>query len=138
MIALLGAIASLVSVLATGTIALLTLRQASVNSRAQRSQQYLFSILPRRLDALESTWRMIFELEAGIKLSQDRLSQLVEFSIWLPAKLRDELIRSAARPDTITTERVSVIRDELLKSSGAPLIDVLQAKLLDVSPDSQS
>lgn len=135
MVALFGAIAGLVSVVATGTIAILTLRQTGAESRAQRSQQYLFSILPRRLDALESTWRMIFELEAGMQLSQDRISQLVEFSIWLPVKVRDELIRSVARPDRITTERVSAIRDELLESSGAQLIDVLQARLLDVSPD---
>lgn len=138
MLALLAAIASLASVLVTGGIAFLTLRQTGAESRAQRSQQYLFSILPRRLNAIENTWRMIFELEAGMQLSSDRISQLVECSIWLPAKARDELVRSAARPDTITTERVKAIRDELLKSSGAPLIDALQAKLISLSPDSQS
>src|SRR5690242_3105670 len=91
-VALIGAITSCISVIVAGSIAVLTLRQSRVESKSERAHRYTLEILPRRLDALESTWRMIFELEAGVSLSQDRIDQLIQTSIWLPSHIRDSLI----------------------------------------------
>lgn len=131
MLSTVAAITSLASVVITGTIAVLTLRQAHSESRNQRSQQYLLAILPRRLDALESTWRMVFDLEVGESLSQARIGELVKHSVWLPDLIRDELIGLFAHPDQITSQGVSQMRRKLLEASGTHQIDALRVSLVD-------
>jgi hypothetical protein len=132
MVSILAAITSLVSVITAGLVAVFSLRQTRSESRSQRSQQYLISILPRRLDALENTWRMVFDLEAGESLTSTRISQLVQYSIWLPESIRDQLIGLFSHPDQITNDQVSRVRNELLLSSGAQQIDILRANLVEV------
>lgn len=131
---LLGALTGLVSVIVTGLVAFLTLQRAHKDASSRRSHEFLLAILPRRLNAFENTWRMIFELESGTLLTPEYTKQLVEVSIWLPRDLRDELITVIAHPDKLTAPRVSSIRRQLEDSSGAAQIDALQSKLIEVPP----
>ena len=136
-LSLLSAITALASVIVTGSIAVFTLQRSHKEANSQRRQQYLLAILPRRLDALENTWRMTYELESGMQLTQERSSQLVDASIWLPRDLKDELITVIAHPDKLATQRLSSIRRQLEDASGAPHIDALQSTLIEV-PSSNS
>jgi hypothetical protein len=138
MLILIGAVTGLASVVITGAIAVLTLYQAHSESKSQRSQQYLLTILPRRLDALESIWRMVYELEAGESPSQMTISQLIEHSIWLPDVMRDEVIGLFVHPEEITKQDISGIRRKLLEASGSNQIDSLRSSLMDISiPDAK-
>jgi len=116
----------------TGLVAILSLRQAHAESNSQRSHEFLLTILPRQLDALESAWRMIFELESGMTLDQEHINLIVEASIWLPRDLRNEIISLITHPEELSAQRVSDIRRRLEDSSGAPKIDALRSVLIEV------
>jgi hypothetical protein len=120
----------LMSVLATGFIAFVTLRRSSSAADRQHSQEFLLAVLPRRLDAIESIWRTLFQLESGAELTQELTDQVVRASIWLPGDLRRELIGLMVRPDAITSAEISSLRKQLEMSSGATQIDALQLALI--------
>jgi len=80
---------------------------------------------------------MTYELESGMQLTQERSSQLVDASIWLPRDLKDELVTVIAHPDKLAAQRLSDIRRQLEVASGAPQIDALQSTLIEV-PSSNS
>jgi hypothetical protein len=127
---LLSGLVSLVSVAVTGLIAVLTLRRTYKESVNQRSHQFLLAVLPRRLDALENTWRMIFELESGTPLTPEGTNQLVAASIWLPKSVKEEVIKAVTHPSKMTAQQVSDIRNKLEYLSGVPQIDALQESLI--------
>ena len=77
-VAVLGAIASLVAVLVSGTVALVTLRSSQREAAATRSQEFLMALLPRRVEAFEEVWRALYLAEGGSPLSEQQRDRVVE------------------------------------------------------------
>src|SRR5262245_4901233 len=92
------AAAGLASVLASGVIAVLSLRQSRHEHSTRLSHEFLLAALPRRLDAFEKTWRVLYDLESGQRLPPDRIAELVECSIWLPSDIVGSVIPLIAEP----------------------------------------
>lgn len=129
---IISAITALVSVLLSGTITAITLRRTRRESEDRRRHEYLMGILPRRLDALEMAWQLVFSREAGEELSDDAVSKLVSHSIWLPSGLRQSVTAIATDPTTLpNADQVHTLRLQLSQASGAAALDQLQSHLVE-------
>lgn len=129
--ALLGSITSLVSVIVSGAIALFTIRHAAAESRLRRVQEFALAVLPRRLDAIQTSWALLFDLESGKAIDPARANSFVEASVWLPEKIRSGLTELLANPDAVTAERSAELRDDLEEASGSPLIGISHVSLAE-------
>ena len=128
-VAVLGAIASLVAVLVSGTVALVTLRSSQREAAATRSQEFLMALLPRRVEAFEEVWRALYLAEGGSPLSEQQRDRVVERSLWLPEKAGKQVLSLLAQeglPDSDDTRRV---RDALKESSGSTALESIQSMI---------
>jgi hypothetical protein len=49
-------------------------------------------LVPRRLQAIETLWLQLYEIERGVPLEDARLAQIISAAMWMPPSLRDKFI----------------------------------------------
>ena len=112
-----AAVTGLVAVVSSFFVAVISMRQADHARRSAEDHEIVLSLQPRRLDALEAAWYVVYEAEAGGPIPDADLRRLIELSIWLPKKIRDGVLRVAAAPATAPDD-FSQIRQLLVTASG--------------------
>lgn len=123
---MIAAVTSLVSVLISGTVAILTVRHAASESKRRRVQEFALAVMPRRLESIQMAWLLLFELEASREVPRARADRFIESSIWLPRELRSRLIEVLTRPSILTDEVSGSLRAGLEAASGAILLQQSQ------------
>lgn len=103
-------------------VALATMRGARRDSERAQHLQYALSLVPRRLDAFERAWNLLFTLEARGQLTDNEIEAIVGTTLWMPPILRDELLHLLSRDSTPPGEILRV-RAILIAASGAHEID---------------
>jgi hypothetical protein len=111
-------VTALVSVLASFVVAIFSLWTGTRDKKVAREHEFALSLLPRRLDAFETAWRALYELEQDGEVSETDLNLLIAGSLWLPEEVRDSTVRIAATKNPDSAE-LSRLRKQLAVKSGS-------------------
>lgn len=121
-----GIVAALTSTL----LAFYSIKQTTIDKRDSRAHSLAEQILPRRLDAYETVWARLFELEHSGSLSDQAADQLVAVSVWLPENLRNNLLGLAVSHTTaIDKNQLSEVRHLLLADRVVTNLDIVTTRL---------
>jgi hypothetical protein len=65
------------------------LRNQLADNASNRRHQILLSIITKRQQAIEDTWKLLFILERQGELNEKELDIYIRSLMWLPSNLRD-------------------------------------------------
>lgn len=126
----LGAVTVLISVLMSGLLAWLTLRHSRKESDVRRSHELYLAFLPRRIDAFEKVWKILYDIEASGTLEPQQVDYVVESSLWLPPEVRSVVLQVVIDPQIADAAQLKHARDCIERMSGATRIQEVQAQSL--------
>ncbi|NUK57931.1 hypothetical protein [Streptomyces lunaelactis] len=110
-------------------IARLSLKSQQQQNRDMRAHEELMLLVPRRLQAIETLWLQLYEIERGVPLEDARLAQIISAAMWLPPPLRDQFTNLLVakvydRPEAIVEdEDFLTLREGLLAAAHVSQID---------------
>ncbi|WP_018333418.1 hypothetical protein [Actinomycetospora chiangmaiensis] len=119
---------AVLSAFLSAAVALYTIRRASLDRLESRSQEFAMLLLPKRLSAYEDLWRALIRIEQTLVVDSSSADDLVASSIWLPPKLRNDLL-SMLLEDKLNAQKVRQVRAELLADAAIDRIDAATASL---------
>lgn len=126
--AVIAGVVALLSASLSAAVALYTIRRASVDRLDMRSQEFAMQLLPKRLDAYERLWGALIVIEQEGAVEPSIADDLVRSSIWLPQRLRNDLL-SLLLSDTVDHEQVRNVRARLLSDAAIDRIEAATARL---------
>ncbi|GGR94126.1 hypothetical protein Snoj_55300 [Streptomyces nojiriensis] len=110
-------------------IARISLKSQLEQNRDIRSHEELMLLVPHRIQAIETLWLQLYEIERGVTLEDARLAQIISAAMWLPPLLRDQFIdllvvKIHDRPEIILQdEDFLALREGLLAAAHVSEID---------------
>lgn len=110
-------------------MAVLSLRQIRQDNREARAHAQGLALVPRRLNAIETLWLELYEIERGQALDEPRIRRILPAIMWLPPTLRDQftqLLLDRLRNSNsfqISEHDFFVLRQGLLESAHISSID---------------
>ncbi len=118
----------LASTILSTLIALYTINKTQLDRQQSRSQDIAIAILPRRLDALQQTWKHLYKFQITNIYSNDYADELIEAAMWLPSNLRQALL-SALRSSFANPEQVKRVQSMIIDAAAVSEIDVALKRL---------
>jgi hypothetical protein len=98
------------------------MQRAEREHRESYSRQIALALIPRRLDALETAWRVLFHLQAAESLTSDDINSLVGASMWMPDTTRESVLELLSNNDS-PKEHLAHLRRQLVDATGVAEID---------------
>lgn len=131
-----GVISTILSFL----VARLSLKASQEQSQNSRSHEELMLLVPRRIEAIETLWIELYEIERGAKWEDSRLARIISATMWLPPPLRDqftELLIDRIR-DGQNSEKPHAIESSIFLKLREGLLEAAQISKIDAAVNSNT
>jgi hypothetical protein len=126
----LTALIPLASIIVSAVLTIASLSFAFFQASRKSAEDYTLSLLPRRLDAIELFWSLIFQRDSGGSLTDEQLERAIKASLWLPGDIRNGILE-AVTSTPVDTSQLSRSRKQLLAVGGVEGLDRLQSKSIE-------